>query len=534
MSESNRGVCVEAEAGPERGLGPAVVGPGSGAQRSDSWAAEALKWVFSFPAMLGTALVGLVFSEGRTFITDSDMWWHIKVGQSILATHQWPTRDIYSFTAYGRPWVAEEWLGEVLMARAWRLDGLRALDLLLIGLDAAVIIGLYILAAKRSNAKAGFLATALFCPLAWTSFTLRPQMLAYFFLVLTMIVLALFREGKTWAIWSLPPIFLLWVNTHGLWLIGLGVVFLYWICGLMEFRIGAVEVKRWSTGQRRQISLALLLSVAMLPITPYGTELAAIPFRFMFSLPLAKSSIQEWQPISFNTSYGHFFLGLFLAFLVLQTILELRWRLDELLLFFAAIALACMHVRFLLLFVPFGVPLLARIFALSLQSYDRAIDKHLLNGILMVGTVMAMVHYFPSRAALEANIAATFPVRAVEYMQEHSVPGPTFNPDVFGGYLIWADPQQKVFIDGRAELYESSGVLEDYTRLVFLKPGALDVLRRYQIRSCLLGRDDALSTALAASPYWRKVYSDRTSTLFVIAGMAGAEAAATRGWDSQR
>src|SRR5690348_8818483 len=45
---------------------------------------ELLKWVVSFPAMLGMLLVGRIFYEGRGFGVDPDMWWHIKVGQDIL------------------------------------------------------------------------------------------------------------------------------------------------------------------------------------------------------------------------------------------------------------------------------------------------------------------------------------------------------------------------------------------------------------------------------------------------------------------
>jgi hypothetical protein len=477
---------------------------------------EILKWLFSFPAMLGTGLIGLSFWRARSFVVDPDLWWHIKVGQAILTTGHWPTTDIYSFTAHGQPWIAEEWLGEVITSAVSKIGGVRGLDLLLFALAAATIIALNVLAAMRSNAKAGFLAAALFAPLAWTSFTLRPQMLSYLFLILTLIAVQLFRAGKRWAIWALPPIFLLWVNTHGLWLIGLGVVLLYWVCGLVECRLGTVEAKRWSAGERKQISLAFLLSLVALTVTPYGTELAAVPFRFMFSLPLVKTGIQEWQPMSFNTLYGGVFLFLALGLLVLQTFFEATWRLEEVLLLLGAIAMTCVHARFVLLFVPFAAPLLATFLARWIEPYERSIDKFALNGFLMAGMVLAIVHYFPSRANLDRGIAQKFPVRAVQYLRQHPVPGPMFNAYFFGGYLVSElGPQQRVFIDGRAELYETSGVLDDYLRITFLKPGGLDVLRRYQIQSCLLGRDDALSTVLRASPDWKQVYGDHVSVLFV-------------------
>ena len=55
-----------------------------------------LQKIFSFPAMLGVFLVGRVFYEARAFVVDPDLWWHIRIGQDILATHQWPTVDPYS------------------------------------------------------------------------------------------------------------------------------------------------------------------------------------------------------------------------------------------------------------------------------------------------------------------------------------------------------------------------------------------------------------------------------------------------------
>src|SRR5579863_10632637 len=77
---------------------------------------EAVKWMFSFPAMLGTFLVGRVFYEARGFFVDPDVWWHIRIGQDILRTHHWPTVDTYSFTAAGTPWIADGWLGEIVLA----------------------------------------------------------------------------------------------------------------------------------------------------------------------------------------------------------------------------------------------------------------------------------------------------------------------------------------------------------------------------------------------------------------------------------
>ena len=468
------------------GAGAAVLGARWASSASRVW--EILKLIFSFPVMLGTFLVGTTFYAGRVFPVDPDMWWHVKTGQTIFATHHWPTVDAYSFTVHGQPWIAYEWLGDVVIGAVARIGGLRGLDALLIVLSAAVMIALYVFGTIRSgNSKAGFVAAAALISLATPSFNMRPQMLGYLFLV--------------------------WVNTHGSFIIGVGVIFVYLICGLKEFRVGGIEAKKWAPKQRVRLELVFLLCLAVLPITPYGTRLAVYPFDMAFSQPINVASVLEWQPMPFNLAAGKIFLVLVFGFFAAQIALSLKWRLEELTLFLGGVAMACVHLRFVLLFVPFFVPLLATVAAGWLPRYDATKNKYILNAVLMAGVITAMVHYFPSRAFLNEKVAERFPAKAVDYLLAHSVPGPMFNSYGFGGYLIWKG--QKVFIDGRGDLYERGGVFSDHLQVVWLKPAGLAVLRNYGIQSCLIERDSQLATLLKVSPEWRQLYSDSTSVLFV-------------------
>jgi hypothetical protein len=491
----------------------------SGAAHSDGRAATSpfvsvLQRVFSFPVMLGTALTGAAFYTGLAFFVDPDLWWHLRVGEKILATHQVPTSDPYSFTVSGAPWMAYEWLGETFFAAVARLGGIPALDLLLIALSSAIVIGLYIFATLRTgNSKAAFIATAILFPIANGSFTLRPQMLGYLFLIFTLIALEAARRKVFWPLWLLPPLFLLWVNTHGSFIVGLGVIFVYWLCGLKRFRLGGIQGEAWLRTERLRLELVFLFCLAVLPLTPYGTRLAVYPFDMVFSQPINVSSIAEWQPMPFNLPGGKIFLGLLLAFLLTQIALPFLWRLEEVVLYVGGTVLAALHVRFVLLFVPFFVPILAAIFARWVPGYQRAKDKYILNALLMTAAAVGFVHYFPSRDKLNARVEERFPVQAVEYIRQHSVPEPMLNTYGFGGYLVWAG--QKVFIDGRGDLYERGGVLSDYMHISRLKPGTLAVLQSYRLRSCLLERDEPLATLLSTVPGWKRVYADKLSALFI-------------------
>jgi|SRR5579864_2388224 len=476
--------------------------------------ASRLLWVVSFPTMLGAFLVARVFASMRAFSVDPDLWWHIKTGEIILATHHWPTTDPYSFTVAGQPWMSCEWLGDVLLATVSRMGGVLGLDILLIALPSVVMIALYYYGTLRSgNSKAGFVAAGLLSSLALVSFNSRPQMLGYLFLVLTMIALELFRHGKHGASWFLPPLMLLWVNTHGSFIIGLGAIFVYWMSGLKEFQLGGIEAKAWTPPERRQISFVFMLCLAVLPVTPYGTQLAMYPFNVAFKLPVGVANVTEWWPMPFDQSGGKLFLAVLVGFLILQVAYRLSWRLEEFALFLFGIVMACLHLRFLLIFVPFCVPLLAAIFARWLPPYNRRKEHYVLNAILIAGVVAAMVWFRPTRASVQEKVAEEFPVGAVNYIRQHAVPGPMLNAYNFGGYLIGAG--RKVFIDGRADPYERGGVFADYLHIVNLEPGALKILSNYRIRSCLLEPGTPFATTLAMLPNWQRVYSDSNSVLFV-------------------
>jgi hypothetical protein len=476
-----------------------------------------LKRVISFPALLAALLVVALFVPLRDFTVDPDLWWHIKVGQAILATHHWPTADTYSFTAPGAPWMAYEWLGDTLLAAAQRAGGLRGLMALDLGVGAAVLLALYALASLRScNSKAAIVACGLLLPLTAVSFSLRPQMLGYFFLILTLIILERFRQGRIGTLWLLPPLFLVWVNTHGSFVLGLFAFGVYGISGLVEIRWGGLESRRWAAAQRLRLSLVLLASLIALAVTPYGTKLAAYPMDMAFSQPVNVANIHEWQPMPFNLLPGKFFLALLVGFLLAQISLRPTWQLAELTLFLAGIVAACLHLRFILVFVPFFAPLLAVILSHWVPPYEPAKDKYVLNALLIIAIVAGMVRFFPSRKQLESQVAEHWPVKAVQYFEQHPPPRPTYNNYRYGGYLIYAlDGRNKVFIDGRGDIYERTGVFADYLSIARLAPNALTLLRMYNVQSCLIERDEALATLLAASPQWQKVYGDELSVVFV-------------------
>jgi hypothetical protein len=81
-------------------------------------------------------------------------------------------------------------------------------------------------------------------------------------------------------------------------------------------------------------------------------------------------------------------------------------------------------------------------------------------------------------------------------------------------YLTWALPEQKVFIDGRADVYAWTGVFEDYGRWATLRDDPNRLLDNYQIDWCLLSRSAPLARVMSYLPGWSERYSDSQSVIF--------------------
>src|ERR1700733_9062050 len=82
-----------------------------------------------------------LFAMAARNVTDPDVWWHLRTGQYIVEHTSVPHTDPFSYTRAGKPWVAHEWLTEVLLFETERVAGLGAL----IVIFSAVICGAFFL-----------------------------------------------------------------------------------------------------------------------------------------------------------------------------------------------------------------------------------------------------------------------------------------------------------------------------------------------------------------------------------------------------
>lgn len=486
---------------------------------------DKIRTVFSFPVALGSLLALWVYLRAKGSVGDPDIWWHLLNARYLLAHHQFPRIDAYSYTALGRLWINHQWLAELPYYLAWRSWGLAGIDAVAILLVEVIFLGTFYLSYKSSgNLKASWLVSCFGVLLASGSFGTRTILFGYVYLIVLLLILGRYRSRGAGPLWLIPPLFCLWINTHESWALGMIVFGLVIAAGRKDGTWDAVEAVRWSPEQLRRLLITAGASVAALFLNPFSYRLVIYPFDLAFRQKLNLTYGAEWASADFHTPHGKIVLGTLVAVLLGAVLSRYRWRLEELILAALALYLGMAHECFLLFMAIILAPLIAK-FLDFIPPYRREVDKPLLNAGLVAATVAIMVAWFPSQAELEAKMAKAFPVQALGFLQSHRPTGNGFNYYAWGGYLEWTDPDAKTFVDSRTDLFEHAGVLEDYLQATRIKD-PVKVLDKRRIEWVLFPSKDAFAYFLAHTENWRVVYNDNVAEVLERTGPLPSESPA--------
>lgn len=472
--------------------------------------------MLSLPAMIAVMVgfLGAWSSLGGT--TDPDMWWHLKVGEMIASTGELPRTDTLSHTTTGQPWIPHQWLAQLGFFLLWDAGGFGLLLAALCLVAAALPALVYWLCADSSgNHKVALLGGLIGWLFASVSLSVRPLLLGNLFLVLELIIIHLGRTRDRRWFWALPPLFALWVNCHGSFAFGLVLLAIHWTAAHLEFSLGLVESRRWPAEERRALLAASALACCALLLNPVGFELALYPLDVFFAQSDNTRIIAEWRPLTIRDLPGQALLAVALAIVAAVVLRRKSIRLLELLLLALGAYMALAHIRFAFLFGLLAAPALCRLLADSYPGYNPKHNFPLLNAGFMATALAVLALNFPSAEEFRENVERRYPTAAIEYIRAEGLSGPMLNNYVWGGYLIWALPEQKVFIDGRADLFDWSGVLKRYSEWERIGEDPRKLLDDYCIDYCLLASDAAIVRVLDLLPDWERRHEDDLAVVFV-------------------
>jgi len=441
-------------------------------------------------------------------IADLDFWWHLKTGQIILQQKQFQYREIYSFSAPGRPYIDHEWLFQVFQYLAYAVGGTTGVILL----KCAVLISIYLLITKfllKKGINLWIVTSLILLSLAGgrTRFIERPEIFSELFLVGTYIWIEAYLDRRNWRILiPLLPLFILWSNIHAAVILGLvfqGIV----VGGLMLERfVKQHEYPVYYNATDRQIGVlafTLLACTLVTAINPNGFHVLKVPFELTGIIESGLLNNQEWQqPPAWRLPF--FYLSvLFTFFLFMANARRLHFIHFLTAAFLGYISLK--YVRNIALFCIF-MPLLVWPYLATLQW-----KKVLLS--FGLAAMIWLVAYSPFEFG--TGIASYFPDKIARYTKAKNLQGHMLNSYAFGGYLIWSlYPDRKVFIDGRNEVF-----LPLLKEIVHVRADSRlwkQFLEKYGIEYALLNYWDELEelTTFDATNKPIKTYAPFSSTHF--------------------
>ena len=471
---------------------------------------------------LQNILILFVFISGIYFFSsitaDPDLWGHILFGKKILSSKAIPNVDIYSYTAYGKAWINHEWLSEILMYLIFNVFGSPGLLIVktLIGILTVTLLSIISFNRKTYSLSYGavfVLSVFIMSP----GFMVRPQLITFLCTALFLFVIHLYLEKKENVLWSLPLIMIIWVNSHGGFIIGAGILPV--ITALEYVRC---HLKKKGKSHIRGLSIWMLATEVAMLVNPYGYNLLLFIYRTL-SLP---RSITEWGPVTLFDStfirFKIFSLCVILSFFINRH----KNRYWEVGLIIVAMIFAFLYQRNTPILAILAAPFLAE--KLSGIEDCLKMNKKTLSWFsnVILGVFLLFITGYQLNVTFKRYIKSEFniivdpniyPVSAVRFLKQNNINGNILVPFDWGEYVIWKlFPNSRVSIDGRFRTVYPENVITDHFNGARTQEAWNTLLDKYP-SDIVLAKRNPFSQGMITTPSneWLYVYSDNISIIFL-------------------
>lgn len=507
-------------------------------------------------------IFGLLIVNSSSYL-DPDFGWHLKVGEEISRTASVPHANIYNYT-YTGDWVDHEWLINLITFEIYDNFGYFILTIFF-ALTIVLTLGLLNIFTNKYFPKTPVWLLAsiqLFGLIACLPhFGVRMQEFGLLFLLLELWIIFEFSKNRSWKllVWLLP-LFYLWSNIHGSFLLGLGLLFSWLTVKFIENRLYLGKWKQYFSESQiikvPHLFLALLFSIGSVLVTfftPYGLELYA--FLGGYSNSFYLTAIQEWIPqyiFPFNYwQLSYLFFLVFVLILYFYNYLSSKNKIIHLWDIFLTVFLLILSFKsrrhFPLIFVatlPFLVKTIYYSFNMERVKFILP-TKQLKYLTIFCIFLVCMSQYSKIQIISDpfASYCSKYPCQATSYLINDSKYSDLniLNNYGWGGFLIWVYPEKKLFIDGRIPQAEYAGhtFLEEYYEFFYETADFESKLNQYNIKLVLTSsKDDVIAVKkweqiifsinkkelittnylrryLDDSKNWEKIYSDPLASIYL-------------------
>ena len=462
-------------------------------------------------------------------VGDADYWWHITTARWILDHHALPSHDLFTYTVPGHLWTDHEYLSELLMYGLGRVGGQLAIS---VAFGLITWAGFWFIL-KRINvqpthfvATAGALGLSALAGVAvWGP---RPQMITFALVCVELYLIERFLRTGYRGLYAMPLIMVAWANLHGGFVIAFLFLGIAVAVELVRWLIDRANVEaRWKAGR---IALVTLASAVAGLLNPHFLSLYVYSWRTQTS-SVQQSFIEEWQSPDFHNWAMRGFEAMVVLLIIGLALRRGRPTLFSVVVSVISLLLALQSWRHIVLFVATATPLLAWSWGPTMQDLGRRWSgvgrrlrlsaQQLVRGAALVTAVVTLAVLVALRSLLAHQAASTvdnYPSGAADYLDAHPTVGThMFSDYAWGGYMIYRfypEQSRRVFLFGEADLMGDT-IMNQYVEVVGLHSDWMDVLNSHNVDYVVFEPNRPLTSALAASPNWHLVYSDKLSVIYV-------------------
>ena len=473
-------------------------------------------------------LFALLFALAARIPTDSDTWWHLRSGEYILSNGVIHT-DPFSFTKAGEPWIDHSWGSQIILYEIWQVAGNFGLSIYVAALATAGMVMIYLMSPGSVYLRAFTLVIgAATAAVFWSP---RPQMISFFLSTVILYLLYLNKRQKIDRLWLIPVIMAVWGNLHA----GFSIGFIF-LAGSIAgeilghiFTPNAENLVPWSG--IRKLVIVTLVSVAALVINPYGLQMLAVPFQTL-SIGALQNFIQEWNSPNFHERQTWPFIVLLLG--LLGAAGGSRKRLDwaDFVLASGTAFMGLLAGRNIAVFAVVATPILTDHLDSLLTERGWVIKpvrrvtprmarmNALLIGVIICAALLKVLLVLDQKT-VQAAQEEFLPVKVTQYLAAEHPSGPMFNSYNWGGYLMYALPDEKVFVDGRTDLYGDDFLTNDYLSTARGEPGWRETLDKYGIKLVVVEANSGLARTLRGESDWTLDYKDDMAVVFTRDSLNG-------------
>ncbi len=408
--------------------------------------------------------LAFVFSLSFLKIYDYDVWFHLKTGEYILNTLTIPRADVFSYTAYGHPWVTHEWLFEVFLYLVYSVGGVNGLIVTKVLFAAAIFGTLFVFLRKRGISP--FIITPVLIAASILSrerYLERPELLTYLFTVVWIFLLEEYRQGglKSKYLWAMPVLMLVWANSHSGAIFGIIVMGAYAFGIFADGLIGRGEKGPRGAVSPGQMALPVLVVTAATVLAgllnPNTYRAYTYPFTALGVIKETGISIAEFTPPGWE-GYQFFFICLAASAVIIAVNFR-KAPLAQTVLFLLFSLSALRFRRNIAMWAIITAPVLSLCIEDILSGFKERLGRTSYVLAFEAAGIAALAAFYIS-STMGSNLWGFglrdywFPEKAVQFMDKAGINGNMYNTYELGGYLLWRTyPERKVYIDGRADIY---------------------------------------------------------------------------------